>query len=150
MMNHTGALWQYLGTFVLYTLGAVGLIYGAYWYARRSSGLLSGNSAKTNPQVPALEVESALPLDPRNTVYVIRSGSERFLIAASGEETTLLSKLEPLASEVAVEEIPVVTETERLEPWFATPPVARAVPVRQGFGARFAQSIQWIVSSRMK
>ncbi|WP_303672546.1 flagellar biosynthetic protein FliO [Vampirovibrio chlorellavorus] len=150
MMNHTGALWQYLGTFVLYTLGAVGLIYGAYWYARRSSGLLSGGSTKVDPQVPTLQVESSLPLDPRNTVYVIRSGSERFLIAASGEETNLLSKLEPVASEVTVEEIPVVTETERLEPWFAPPVVPRTVPRRQGFGARFAQSIQWIVSSRMK
>lgn len=150
MMSQTGALWQYLGTFVLYTLGAVGLIYGAYWYARRSSGLMAGGSAKVNPQVPTLEVESSLPLDPRNTVYVIRSGSERFLIAASGEETNLLSRLEPIVSEVAVEEIPVVTETERLEPWYATPAVARTLPRRQGFGARFAQSIQWIVSSRMK
>lgn len=149
MMNHTGALWQYLGTFVLYTLGAVGLIYGAYWYARRSSGLLSGGSNTVDPQVPTLQVESSLPLDPRNTVYVIRSGSERFLIA-SGEETTLLSKLEPLISEVPVEEIPVVTETERLEPWFAPPAVPRTVPRRQGFGARFAQSIQWLVSSRLK
>lgn len=152
MINHSGALWHYLGSFVLYTLGAIGLIYGIYWYARRTSGGLLSGAGKGNAQLPTLQVESTLPLDPRRTLYVIRSGSERFLISAAGDDTSLLSRLEPIQSEESLEaEIPVVMETERLEPWYASSPVVRSTPVPSaGLGARFVQSLQWLVASRMK
>ena len=41
-----------------------------------------------------LSVEDSLSLSPRKTLYVIREGSERFLIAGDLERTTLISKLE--------------------------------------------------------
>lgn len=153
MLNHTGALWQYLGSFVLYTLGAVALIYGAYWYARRSTGgLISGASKQSDPQVPALEVETTLALDPRKTLYVIRSGQERFLLAASGDDTQLLSRLESVAvKQPADVEIPIVEETPRLEPWYAIPQPSRpAAQQAETFGSRFVKSVQWLVASRMK
>ncbi|WP_373532889.1 FliO/MopB family protein [Vampirovibrio sp.] len=154
MLNHTGALWHYLGSFVLYTLGAVALIYGAYWYARRSSGgFLSGAAKNNNSQRPVLEIESILPLEPRKNLYVVRAGHERFLLAASGDDTTLLSQLEPEFSEPPeMSEIPVVQETPRLEPWYA---LQQPTHVHSGrkpdtFGARFVKSVQWLVSSRMR
>lgn len=151
MLNHTGALWHYLGSFLLYTLGAVALIYGAYWYARRSTGMLPGAVKKADPQLPALEIESTLALEPRKTLYVIRSGQERFLLAASGESAELLSRLEPVATEEPVPvEIPVVEETPRLEPWYALQQPSRPPVSSETFGSRFVKSVQWLVSSRMK
>jgi flagellar biogenesis protein FliO len=157
MLNHTGALWHYLGSFVLYTLGAVALIYGAYWYARRSGrGALPDTTPNSQLQIPALEIESVLALEPQKTLYVIRSGQERFLVSSSGDNTTLLSRLEPVVTEPAEvsEEIPVVQETPRLEPWYALQqPLNQSLsqPLKsETFGSRFIKSVQWLVSSRMK
>lgn len=160
MLNHTGALWHYLGSFILYTLGAVALIYGAYWYARRSTrGALPDTVQHSQLQLPALEIESVLALEPQKTLYVIRSGQERFLVSSSGDNTTLLSRLEPVFTEQAeVSEIPVVQETSRLEPWYALQqPLNQSLnqPLNQPlksetFGSRFIKSVQWLVSSRMK
>ena len=41
-----------------------------------------------------LSIEDTLSLTPRKTLYVVREGSERFLIAADLDRTTLISKLE--------------------------------------------------------
>lgn len=155
MLSHTGTLWQYLGSFVLYTLGAVALIYGAYWYARRSTtGFLPGAAATVpeEAEVP-LVLEASLSLEPQKNLYIIRSGKERFLIAASGEATQLLSKLESVETEAeAPVEIPIVEETPKLEPWYTPGPQPVAPPAirRESFGSRFVKSVQWLVSSRMK
>lgn len=146
MLSHTGTLWQYLGSFVLYTLGAVGLIYAAYWYARRSIMPAASPSQADAPQFP-LAIEATLGLEPHKTLYVIRSGDERFLISVSGESTQLLSKLETPIS--ANSEIPVVPETQRLEPWFAQHQAVSQKP-QSTLSSRFIQSVQWLVSSRMK
>jgi flagellar biogenesis protein FliO len=42
----------------------------------------------------SLRVEDTLSLSARKTLYVIRSGKERFLIAGDMERTTLISRLE--------------------------------------------------------
>jgi flagellar biogenesis protein FliO len=158
MLNHTGALWQYLGSFVLYTLAAVALIYVAYWYARRSTGGVLPDTSKnsSSSQIQTLEIESTLALEPQKTLYVIRSGKERFLVASSEDDMTLLSRLDPVFTEqVEVpEEIPVVQETPRLEPWYALQqPLNQSLshPLKSDtFGSRFLKSVQWLVSSRMK
>jgi hypothetical protein len=155
MLSHTGTLWHYLGSFIFYTLLAIGLIYGAYWYARKapSGNILMGFGKKPDDNaVPKLTLESTLALEPRKTLYVVCSGNERFLIAASGETTQLVSKLEntpqPVsASEPAVQVAlpPVVMPEER--PWYTDAPI---ITRRQkaSFGSRFVQSVQWLVSSR--
>ena len=42
----------------------------------------------------SLRVEDTLSLSARKTLYVIRNGKERFLIAADMDRTTLISRLE--------------------------------------------------------
>lgn len=152
MLSHTGTLWQYLGSFVLYTLGAVGLMYGAYWYARRSIAATSPTAPAEAPN--AMVLESSLSLEPQKTLYIVRIGEERFLMATTAEGLQLLSKLEketPLVPEV---DIPVVQETPRLEPWYASAGQQVTLPVlprrTESFGSRFIKSVQWLVSSRMK
>ena len=40
-----------------------------------------------------IKVEDALGLSPRKTLYIIKAGEEKFLIAADLDKTTLISKL---------------------------------------------------------
>jgi hypothetical protein len=159
MLSHTGTLWHYLGSFILYTLMAVGLIYGAYLYARKASVVkpfLGLGKKPESPSAPKLILESSLALEPRKTLYVVCAGNERFLIAASGESTQLLSKLEEssqtagtsamAATSVAAVTLPPVDRVDE-RPWYTEAPIITR-PQKAGFGARFVQSVQWLVSSR--
>jgi len=161
MLSHTGSLGQYLWNFLLYTLTTIGLIYGVYWYTRKASG----KAAIAMPEAPpvtseSLVLESALSLEPQKTLYVVRSGSERFLLSATGDQTQLLSKLEPAyapAFAVPVTEEAPEPPAPRVDlPWYADQPVRMQAPpppvIRRpsGFGSRLVQSIQWLVSSRTK
>lgn len=154
MLSHTGTLWQYLGSFLLYTLGAVALMYGAYWYARRS--IATPPPAATDEAPSALLLEASLPMEPQKTLHIVRVGEERFLIATTAEGMQLLSKLEPEAPVAQESDIPVVQETPRLEPWYANAASQQVtLPVlsrraTESFGSRFVRSVQWLVSSRMK
>ena len=146
-MTHTGTLWQYLGSFVMYTLMTIGLIYGVFWYTRKASG------ASTQPEQAqgSLVLESTLPLEPNKTLYVVRSGSERFLLSASGEGTQLLSALEAVPSLILAE--PVSEPTAKVDlPWYASVPAGnRPVAMRrQSFSQRLAQSVRWLVASRTR
>ena len=88
----------YMGHFIVYLLAMVGLIILAlYVYKKFSCGGLGIKSNHT------LRVEDTLSLSPRKTLYVIRNGRERFLIAGDAERTTLISRLEE--SDVNIENI---------------------------------------------
>ena len=50
-------------------------------------------NAITTKRKGILKVEDALGLSPRKTLYIVRAGKEKFLIAADLERTTLISKL---------------------------------------------------------
>lgn len=79
----------YLSNFIVYFLAMIGIIILAlYVYKQFNVGNL--NSKRSN----LLSVEDSLSLSPRKTLYIVREGSERFLIAADMERTTLISKLE--------------------------------------------------------
>ena len=79
----------YLSNFIVYFLAMIGIIILAlYVYKQFNVGGL------TNKRSNLLSVEDSLSLSPRKTLYVVREGSERFLIAADIERTTLISKLE--------------------------------------------------------
>jgi len=115
--------WQYLGAFTGYTLFAIGLIYASFFYLRRNPALLAmlsknptaffmsfaKSSSKNSGQakVAPLAIETALPIEARKTLYIIRSGNERFLIATSAEGTQFLSKL---AEESPAEQADEVSE----------------------------------------
>jgi hypothetical protein len=167
MLSHTGSLWQYLSSFLIYTLMTVGLIYGVYWYTRKASGKAVSAAPPPEPDEPTSEsllVESALPLEPQKTLYIIRSGSERFLISTTETSTQLLSRLEPVPPPVfetpeTEEDSPMLPPLQsRVDlPWYADQPVRVQAPplpppVRRasGFGQRFVQSVQWLVASRTK
>lgn len=107
MIPNGGGLWHYLGSFMFYTLAAIGLLYAAYWQIKKNPGLLTfsknGISSKES-----LQVESFLALEARKNLYVIKAGNERFLLSTSPEGTQFLSRLEtattPEASELEAPE----------------------------------------------
>jgi len=79
----------YLSNFIVYLLAMIGLIILALYVYKKFN--VSGFTSKRNNSI---HVEDTLCLTPRKTLYVVRSGSERFLIAGDMERTTLISKLE--------------------------------------------------------
>ncbi|MCR5265842.1 MAG: flagellar biosynthetic protein FliO [Cyanobacteria bacterium RUI128] len=79
----------YLAHFIVYFLAMIGIIILAlYVYQKFNIGTVGGKRANN------LRIEDSLSLSPRKTLYVIRNGNERFLIAGDLERTTLISKLE--------------------------------------------------------
>ncbi len=152
MLSHTGTLWQYLGSFVFYTLATVGVIYGVYWYTRKNAGAAAAvAAAKAEEGQIKLELESTLALEPNKNLYVVRNGVERFLLVTSAEGTQLLSRLDnvPAPVEEVVAE-PVVDLPLAPKPWYATEPPPAIIQRKIGFGERFVQSVQWLVASRTK
>lgn len=103
---------RFVGSFLF----AIAVLYGAYFYLRKNPTALHFGK-KGVPLKENLQVESVLPLEARKNLYVIKSGSERFLIATSLEGTQFLSKLEPLAQTSTVpQETPArPLETEQSE-----------------------------------
>jgi flagellar biogenesis protein FliO len=165
-MAHSGSLLHYLGSFILYTLLAIGVIYAVYCYARKHSGnLFLGVKKSANPKA-RLEIESVLALEARKNLYVVRSGHERFLVATSMEGTQFLSRLEsadaPAAQALRPEAPQAQAEPTVQPPWYTQPEALPEEPRQdelgksgatkpgEGFGARFAQSLQWLVASRTR
>lgn len=158
MLGHTGSLWQYLGSFVGYTLFAIGLIYGAYWFLKRNpSNWLSGSAFQKSGK--ALEMEASLTLEPRKVLYIVRAGHERFLISSALEKMECMAKLEsetatlPVAPDVMME-FPDEEEPVAL-PWFAAEKMraeSKTVIATKpsGLGARLMQSVQWLIESRTR
>lgn len=78
----------YLFNFTVYTLAMIGVIFAALFVFKTfSNKCFSKKSAMLN-------VEDSMSLSPRKTLYVVNAGSERFLIAADVDRTTLISKLD--------------------------------------------------------
>jgi hypothetical protein len=163
-MEHSGSLLHYLGSFILYTLLAIGVIYAVYCYARKHSGNLFLGMKKASDPKARLEIESVLALEARKNLYVVRSGHERFLVATSMEGTQFLSRLESTGAPAVAEPIqqtpPVLQEATVQPPWYTRPEEPATLPSEpeksgatkpgEGFGARFVQSLQWLVASRTK
>ncbi|MBO6272134.1 flagellar biosynthetic protein FliO [bacterium] len=83
--------------FIVYLLAMLGIIILALFVYKKFN--VNSLGIKNNH---SLKIEDALSLSARKTLYVIRNGSERFLIAADMERTTLISKLDN-NSEVYIE-----------------------------------------------
>ena len=150
LLSQTGTLWQYLGSFVLYTLLAIGMIYAAYFYTRKHAGNLPGFIRRPGMPKQKLEIESVLALEPRKNLYVVRSGHERFLLSTSMDGTQFLSRLEsaehpetalePAAASASSNVVPME------KPWYAQPP--ESASAQPGMGARLVQSMQWLIAAR--
>lgn len=79
----------YLMSFSVYTLAMVGLIFFALFIFKKvSSGAAFGKKSGF------LQVEETMSISPRKTLYIVKAGKEKFLIAGDIDKTTLISKLE--------------------------------------------------------
>lgn len=79
----------YLVNFSLYTLAMVGVIFCAL-FVFKNVVTNQGFSKKSE----YLKIEETMNLSARKTLYVIKAGKEKFLIASDIDKTTLISKLE--------------------------------------------------------
>lgn len=79
---------SYILNFTVYTMAMCGLIFFALFVYKKfaDGGMYSKNSKFLN-------VEDTLSLGPRKTLYVIRAGKEKFLVAGDADKTSLISKL---------------------------------------------------------
>lgn len=99
----------YLGNFIVYLFAMLGIIILALFVYKKFN--VNALGVKHNHSI---KIEDALSLSARKTLYVIRNGSERFLIAADMERTTLISKLDDAdVSEMMVNENPNYSQKER-------------------------------------
>ena len=82
----TGYIWS----FMIYTLGAIGVLFMGYVMAKRFiDGTFGANLDAKN----FLKLEQGLRLEQKKCIYVIKAGEQRFLIASTPEKVSFLSEL---------------------------------------------------------
>ncbi|HIS88111.1 TPA: flagellar biosynthetic protein FliO [Candidatus Avigastranaerophilus faecigallinarum] len=79
---------SYLINFAIYTLAMIGFIVMALFVYKKSININTRGKSKE-----FLQVENSLRLSATKTVYVIKAGTEKFLIAGDPASTTMLAKL---------------------------------------------------------
>lgn len=80
---------SYILNFMVYTMAMCGLIcFALFVYKKFATGCFSTKKSQF------LNIEETLSLAPRKTLYVIKAGEEKFLIASDADKTTLISKLD--------------------------------------------------------
>jgi Flagellar biosynthesis protein, FliO len=110
-VNTSLLMWQYFGLFLIYSLCLVALLSGfAVWLKKRPHLLQRlqkgrwfgaiGSSAPSEPE-QFLGVEERLALEPNRTLYVVRYGQQRYLLATSAEGTDCLARLDGTAGEMS-------------------------------------------------
>ena len=80
----------YLVNFLVYSMAMVGLLFVCLMVYKKT---MLSNKCTNNCE--KLTVENALNLSQRKTLYVIKAGDERFLIAADAERTAFLASAVP-------------------------------------------------------
>ena len=105
----------YIANFTVYTMAMLGLICFALFVYKK---FLMGNNSKNSN---FLGIEECISLAPRKTLYVVRAGNERFLIASDVDKTSLISKLDTNTKEqrvekqTGVEDLPVIVDFKSKE-----------------------------------
>lgn len=84
----------YLVNFAIYTMAMLGLIFFALMVYQKTTQNGGLGLKKSN----FLKVEESVSYGPRKTLYVIRAGNERFLLASDMDKTTFISKLDSNSS----------------------------------------------------
>ena len=79
----------YLVNFSLYTLAMVGVIFCALFVFK---GVMTGKGFAKKSEF--LKIEESMNLSPRKTLYVIKAGEEKFLVASDIDKTSLIAKLD--------------------------------------------------------
>ena len=80
---------SYLLHFIAYTFAMIGFIVMVLFIYKKA--MYAGDTTKNKN---FLAVENSLKISPTKTVYVIKAGREKFLIAGDAANTTMLAKLE--------------------------------------------------------
>ena len=103
---------SYILTFTVYTTAMIGAIFLALFVYKKCSVNNSRVSASK-----FLEIEDCVSLGVRKQLYVVRAGSEKFLIASDAERTTFLSKLQggEVASQTLPEHRPEINRARDIE-----------------------------------
>ena len=83
-------MFGYLTGFCVYTFAMIGIILVGFVVAKRC---MYGNTSAKNKD-KFLEVENSLVIEPKKTIYVLKAGNEKFLIASDMERTSFLTKLD--------------------------------------------------------
>ena len=78
----------YLVNFLVYSMAMVGLLFVCLMVYKKT---MVNNCNKKNTE--ELAVENAMNLSARKTLYIVKAGNEKFLIASDAERTTFLAKL---------------------------------------------------------
>lgn len=79
----------YLFHFIVYTMAMLGMIFLAVFTYKMAYGNKFGKFSNSS-----LSVTDSMKLTPKKTLYVVKAGEERFLIASDFDSTTLISKLD--------------------------------------------------------
>lgn len=80
---------SYIAGFAIYTLAMIGIILLGYVVVNKSLQ----NPLYKRGKKAFLNLESSLMLEPRKAIYVIKAGSERFLVSSGSEGINFLTKL---------------------------------------------------------
>ena len=80
---------SYIVNFATYTLAMVGFIVLMLFVYKKA--MYTPTNAKNREY---LNVENILKLSPTKTIYIIKAGTERFLVAGDNTSTTMLAKLD--------------------------------------------------------
>lgn len=78
----------YLINFLIYSMAMVGLLFLCLMIYKKT--MIDNRFTKNDND---LKIENALNLSQRKTLYVIKAGNEKFLIAADVDRTSFLAKL---------------------------------------------------------
>lgn len=99
----------YLFNFIVYTSAMIGVIFLAVFAYKKFS--YTGVSKSK-----FLNVEDCINLAPRKSLYIIRAGNERFLVASDADKTSLISKLDETStvnSGKSVDDLPVIVDFQK-------------------------------------
>lgn len=92
----------YLVNFLIYSMAMVGLLFICLTVYKKT--MADGRCIQDRNE---LSLENALNLSGRKTLYVVKAGKEKFLIAADAERTTFLAKLNDEIVEEKIVSVPV-------------------------------------------
>lgn len=80
----------YIVSFTVYTLAMIGVILIGFMVVKKSLNSDCHPATKNK----FLSIETSLSLEPRKSLYIVKAGSERFLISTDAQSSNFLAKLD--------------------------------------------------------
>lgn len=81
-------MYNHLTGFFVYMLAMMGLIFVAFIVVKKTISLTTNNIKNG-----FLSIEGSLSLEPRKSIYLIKAGSERFLVSSDMNDVKFLTRL---------------------------------------------------------